>query len=307
MILYSKTMLLMGNKFVITVLEKNEKLAFEHIEAAVNEIKRIEALLTTYNESSNTAIINKNAGIAPVQVEPETLDIIERANKISKLTNGAFDISYGSLDKRFWNFDKTMTELPNKEVLKKSVQLIDYRNIIINKEKSTVFLKKKGMRIGFGGIGKGYAADKAKSLLQSRGVSSGIVNASGDLITWGVQPNGKPWTIALANPDNTHEAFSSIDISGMAVATSGNYEKCIIIGGKKYSHTIDPSTGFPISGIKSVTIICPIAELADAMATPIAVLGVTKGLGIINQMQNIACVIIDDYNTVFTSNNINIC
>lgn len=307
MILYSKTMLLMGNKFVITVLEKNEKLAFEHIEAAVNEIKRIEALLTTYNEISNTAIINKNAGIAPVQVEPETLDIIERANKISKLTNGAFDISYGSLDKRFWNFDKTMTELPNNEVLKKSVQLIDYRNIIINKEKSTVFLKKKGMRIGFGGIGKGYAADKAKSLLQSRGVSSGIVNASGDLITWGVQPNGKPWTIALANPDNTHEAFSSIDISGMAVATSGNYEKCIIIGGKKYSHTIDPSTGFPISGIKSVTIICPIAELADAMATPIAVLGVTKGLGIINQMQNIACVIIDDYNTVFTSNNINIC
>ena len=162
------------------------------------------------------------------------------------------------------------------------------------------------MKIGFGGIGKGFAAERAKQLLMNNGVESGIVNAAGDLTTWGNQPNGKPWTINIADPDNQNEAFSSLNISGLAVATSGNYEKYVVIDGKKYSHTIDPKTGFPISGIKSVTIICPNAELADAMATPITVLGVDAGLSLINQMQQIACIIIDDDNTIYTSNNINI-
>src|SRR5678815_4634236 len=99
------------------------------------------------------------------------------------------------------------------------------------------------MRIGFGGIGKGYAAEKAKLLLQQKGVKSGIVNAAGDLIAWGCQPDGKPWTIGIADPNSKHHPFSSLDITDMAVATSGNYEKFVMIGGKKYSHTIDPKTG----------------------------------------------------------------
>ena len=162
------------------------------------------------------------------------------------------------------------------------------------------------MRIGFGGIGKGYAAEMAKRLMIQRGVESGIVNASGDLTTWGAQPNGEPWTIGIADPNAKEQPFSYFNISNISVATSGNYEKYVMIGGKKYSHTIDPKTGLPVSGIKSVTIICPNAEIADAMATPVTVMGVRVGLDLINQMQGIACVIIDDTNRVFTSKNIKI-
>lgn len=296
----------MGNRFTISVVSEDEAWAEAQISASIVEISRIEKLLTTFSDDSQTNQINQNAGIKPVKVDKEVFDLIQRSLRISSLTDGAFDITYGSIDKRFWNFDKEMTSLPDAEAAKESVRLINYNNVMLDTENQTVFLKEKGMRIGFGGIGKGYAAESAKRLLIKNGVKSGIVNAAGDLTTWGNQPNGKPWTISIADPENKHDAFSTLSISGLAVATSGSYEKYVIIDGNKYSHTIDPKTGFPVSGIKSVSIICPNAELADAMATPITVLGVDASLSLINQMQQIACIIIDDSNTIYTSNNINI-
>jgi thiamine biosynthesis lipoprotein len=296
----------MGNRFTISAVSDNKSWAESQIDNAIIEISRIEKLLTTFNDDSQTNQINQNAGKKPVKVDKEVFDLISRSLRISTLTDGAFDITYGSLDKRFWNFDKAMTSLPDTATAKQSVDLIDYQNVVLDENNQTVFLKKQGMRIGFGGIGKGYAAERAKQILIQNGVESGIVNAAGDLTTWGNQPNGKPWTIAIADPDKQNVAFSYLNISGLAVATSGNYEKYVIIDGKKYSHTIDPKTGFPVSGIKSVTIICPNAELADAMATPVTVMGVSAGLSLINQMQQIACIIIDDDNQIFTSNNIKI-
>ena len=296
----------MGNRFVITVASADSVKAELLIDDAVAEIQRIESLLTTFSENSQTNQINENAGIQAVKVESEVFELIVRAKRISELTDGAFDLSYGSLDKRFWNFDKTMAQLPDAQTAKEKVKLINYKNIILDKTLGTVFLKEKGMRIGFGGIGKGYAADKAAQLLRNKGVTSGIVNASGDLITWGNQPNGNPWTISLAHPDLPTEAFSKLNISNLAVATSGNYEKFVMIDGKKYSHTINPKTGYPISGIKSVSIICPIAELADALATPVTIMGVEAGLNLINQLNGVEGIIIDDQNHVYKSDNIKI-
>ena len=304
--MYKRGCKLMGNHFEIHVVSEDEKWANERIDEAIAEIQRIEKLLTTYNNGSQTFLINENAGIAPVKVDKEIFDLIARSLRISQLTQGAFDITYGSLDKRFWNFDTKMTTLPDRETAKSSVQLIDYRNVVLNEKEQTVFLKNKGMRIGFGGIGKGYAAEKARQVMQLNGVKSGIVNASGDLVTWGNQPNGKPWTVGIASPENTKKAFSTMNISNMACATSGDYEKSVTINGKRYSHTIDPKTGFPVSGIKSVTIITTNAELADALTTPVIVMGIKTGLSLINQMKNIACVIIDDNNKLHTSDNINI-
>jgi len=303
---HQKTLRLMGNRFTITVVDDDTEWAEKQIDEAIAEVSRIEKLLTTFSNDSQTHQINENAGLKPVKVDKEVFNIIQRSLRISALTDGAFDISYGSIDKRFWNFDKEMTSLPDAKAAKESVKLINYKNIVLDTENLTVFLKEKGMRIGFGGIGKGYAAEQAKQLLIKKGVKSGIVNAAGDLTTWGNQPNGEPWTIGIADPNAQNKAFSYINISDVAVATSGNYEKYVIIDGKKYSHTIDPKTGFPVSGIKSVTILCPNAELADAMATPITVLGVDAGLGLINQMKQIACIIIDDDNNIYTSNNINV-
>lgn len=294
----------MGNRFEFSLLMPDGENGDCMIDAAVAEITRIEKLLTTFRDDSLANEINRNAGIRPVHVDEEVFDLVKRSVRISALTQGAFDITYGSVDRRLWNFDLSMTELPDPEIAKQSVRLINYRNIILDDAQKTVFLKEKGMRIGFGGIGKGYAADKAKSLLRSLGCSSGIVNAAGDLVTWGTQEGGRPWTIGIADPDQAHFPFSSLDISDMAVATSGNYEKFVTIGGKKYSHTIDPLTGMPVTGIKSVTIICPSAELADAMATPVMVMGVKVGLNLINQMKQIACVIIDEANKLHISENI---
>jgi thiamine biosynthesis lipoprotein len=303
---YSRSVKLMGNNFTITVVDANQSAASFHIDAAILEISRIEKLLTTFSEDSQTSLINRKAGIKPVAVESEVSELIERSLAISKLTQGAFDITYGGIDKSLWNFDKTMTTLPRREVALKMVHLIDYRNIVLDKERGTVFLKEKGMRIGFGGIGKGYAAEMAKKILLQQNVKSGIINASGDLTTWGSQPDGKPWTIGIADPGHPGTAFSYLEISNMAIATSGNYEKYIMIGGKKYSHTIDPKTGLPIAGIKSVTVISRNAELADAMATPIAVMGIEAGLYMINQMEGLFCLIIDDNDTLYTSKNINL-
>ncbi len=302
--LFKRTDLLMGNRFDLGVVGEDESLALEALEKAVQEIQRIEQLFTSYRPDSQVNLINAKAGEEPHKVDLEIIRLIERARKISELTQGAFDLSYGSLDKRFWNFDREMTELPSEELAKSSIQLIDYQNIIVNRSESTVFLAKKGMRIGFGGIGKGYAADCAKRVLLECGFSNGLVNASGDMCGWGVRPDGRDWTIGISNPDRPAEVFSEFSLRNSAVATSGNYEKFVLIGGQKYSHTIHPKTGFPIKGIKSVTIFAPMAELADALTTPVAVMGVEVGLDLINQLKGVGCLLIDDADRLHASDNV---
>ncbi len=302
--LHKKSMKLMGNHFEITVVADSADWANEMIDLGVTEIKRIEKLLTTYSNDSETNLINNNAGVAPVKVSAEIIALIQRSLRISNVTQGAFDISYGSVDKSLWNFDTTMTSLPSREEAKKSVRLINYKNIEIDNEASTVYLKQKGMRIGFGGIGKGYAAEKAKHIMQSAGVQSGVVNASGDLTTWGNMPNGEKWTIGIVHPELANNVFSYINVSGLSVATSGNYEKYIMIDGKKYSHTINPRTGLPVTGIKSVTIVSTNAEIADAMATPVMIMGIEAGLDMINQINDIEAIVIDDQNKLYATKNI---
>jgi len=304
--IFSVGELLMGNQFHIGAVSSNEIIANSALKEAVLEIKRIEEKLSTYKEHSETNLINDNAGITPVEVSEETIALIERSIKISVLTQGAFDITYGGLDKKFWNFDKEMKELPNIEDAKKAVSLINYRNIEINKSESTVFLKEKGMRIGFGGIGKGYAADMAKKVMISMGIDSGVVNASGDMTVWGLKPEGEKWSIGIVHPSYQNAFFSKMEITNHSVATSGNYEKYVMIGGKRYSHTIDPKTGMPIKGIKSITTICPFAEFADAIATPIMVMGIEKGLNLVNQINGLECIIFDDDDKIYVSNNINL-
>ena len=303
-IVYDRSLKLMGNRFQLSVVGEDEAWANVCIDAGVTEIQRIEKLLTTYNEESETAQINLLAGIRPVVVSEETFNIIQRSIRISRITQGAFDITYGSVDKRLWNFDTQLTTLPDKDTARKMARLINYRNILLDRANLTVMLREKGMRIGFGGIGKGYAAERAKQVMKTMGVQSGIVNASGDMTTWGLQPNGQPWTIGIVDPNAREKIFSYMNITDMAVATSGNYEKYILIDGKKYSHTINPKTGLPIRGIKSVTIISRNAEIADAMATPVMIMGIGPGLHMINQIKDIEAIVVDDDDRIFTSQNI---
>ncbi len=306
LLVFKKSCKLMGNRFELTVVAADENWANERIEAGIAEIQRIERLLTTFSDDSETNQVNQNAGIVPVAVSRETFNLVERSLRISAVTQGAFDITYGSIDKRLWNFDQNMTSLPDKATAKKMVSLINYRNVEMDSGACSIYLREKGMRIGFGGIGKGYAAERAKQVMKELGVTSGVVNASGDLCAWGYQPNGQPWTIGIVNPNASKEVFSYLSITDLAVATSGNYEKYIMIDGKRYSHTIDPRTGLPVIGIKSVTIITTNAEIADAMATPVMIMGIYTGLDLINQMNDIEAIIIDDDDKMYTSRNINV-
>lgn len=302
---YKRTLKLMGSRFDITVVANDSIQANKYIDTAVAEISRIENLISSWDELSQTSEINKNAGIKPVKVDAELFELIERAIGISKLTDGAFDISYASMDK-IWKFDGSMTQMPSEEEVTESVSKVGYQNIVLDKSKSTVFLKLKGMKIGFGAIGKGYAADKTKKLLISKGVVAGIINASGDMNTWGKQPNGKDWKVAITNPLNKNKVFAFLPIKNGAVVTSGNYEKYVNFNGKRYTHIIDPRTGYPSSGIISVTVLAPKAELADALATSVFVMGKDIGLDRINQLPNIECIIIDDKGTIIKSDNIEI-
>lgn len=302
---FKRTLKLMGNRFEVTIVAKTETEANSFIDIGIEEIIRIEKLISSWDAGSETSAINAQAGIKPVKVSSELFQLIERAIRLSKLTNGAFDISYASMDK-IWKFDGSMTEMPSDEKIKASVAKVGFQNIELDKNASTVFLKKEGMKIGFGAIGKGYAADKAKDLLIKKGVSAGIINASGDMNTWGKQPNGDFWKVAITNPMNKNKAFALIPITEGAVVTSGDYEKYVSFNGVRYTHIIDPRTGYPASGIISATVFAPKAELADALATSIFVMGIEVGLDRINQLPKIECIIIDDKGDIHKSENIKI-
>ena len=300
---YKRTLKLMGSRFDITVVAENEKKSKIYIDIAVAEISRIEKMISSWDKNSETSKINRNAGIKPVKVSNELLNLIHRSLAISKLTKGAFDISYASMDK-IWKFDGSMKEMPSEEQIATSIKKIGYQNIILNERNKTVFLKFKGMKIGFGAIGKGYAADMAKQLLISNHVKAGIINASGDLNAWGKQANGKDWMVAITNPLNKNKVFSWMPINNAAVVTSGNYEKFITFNNIKYSHIIDPRTGYPSTGIRSATLFTQNAELADALSTSIFVMGIETGLDFINQLKGVECILVDKDNKLFSSKNI---
>jgi thiamine biosynthesis lipoprotein len=302
---FKRTLKLMGSRFDITVVASDSVMANDYIDRAIQEISRIEHLISSWDATSQTSAINRNAGIKPVVVDAELFSLIQRSIQLSKLTDGAFDISYASMDK-IWIFDDSMTAMPTPEAMQSSVAKVGYQNILLDSAASTVFLKQKGMKIGFGAIGKGYAADKAKDVLMAEGVTAGIINASGDMNTWGQQPSGQAWKVAITNPMDKNKAFALLPITNGAVVTSGNYEKRVTFNGITYSHIIDPRTGYPATSILSVTVFAPKAELADALATAVFVMGQESGLNRINQLPGVECIIIDDQGKVFTSDNIQI-
>ena len=301
----SRVVTLMGSRFDITIVAKDTPTAEAYIDSSIIEISRIEKLISDWIPESQVSQINKNAGIQPVKVDKELIELSKRALHFSELTNGAFDISFAAAD-RIWKFDGSMTAIPSAEVVAESVKKIGYKNILINEEESTIFLKFPGMKIGFGATGKGYAADKTKELMISKGVDAGIINASGDLNTWGKQPNGDNWIIGITNPMKEDELFAAFELSGTAVVTSGNYEKFVMIDHKRYSHIIDPRTGYPSSGLSSVTIFADTAEKANGISTAIMALGKKAGLKFLKKNTDLKGIIIDDKGKIVYSKKFNI-
>ncbi|TDE01256.1 FAD:protein FMN transferase [Flavobacterium hiemivividum] len=288
----TKTANLMGSVFQITLVDSDSISAQENIQKTISEIERIENLISEWRPETQISQVNQNAGIKPVQVDKEVFELTKKAIWFSEISNGAFDISIVAMDK-IWKFDGTMAKLPSKKAIRNSIVNVNYKNIVLDSINSTIFLSKKGMKIGFGSIGKGYAADKARKLLQESGIKAGIINAAGDIATWGTQINGNPWRIGVNNPLETGETIEILEFSdNNAVTTSGNYEKYVEINNKRYSHIINPKTGYPSTELISVTIIGPNAEMCNGFSTSIMVLGLKKGIKLINKFPDYQYIIL---------------
>ncbi|MBP6550624.1 MAG: FAD:protein FMN transferase [Flavobacterium sp.] len=301
-VLRKRTTLLMGGRFDISIVAKDSLSAEQNIDEVIAEITRIENLISDWKPTSQVSEVNQNAGIRPVKVDREVFELTQRALRFSEITDGGFDISFAAMD-RIWKFDGSMTEMPSAEAIKKSVEKVGYKNIILDSINSTIFLKLKAMKIGFGALGEGYATDKCRAMMLAKGIQAGIINGSGDMSTWGTQPNRKPWNIGITNPFDTDKLLAVVPINNGAVTTSGSYEKFVVFDGKRYSHIINPATGYPATGLCSVTVFGPNAETANGLSTSLMVLGKTAGLVLLDKFPDYSCLMITDAGKVVKSKN----
>lgn len=302
-VLKKRTTLLMGSKFEITIVAKDAKTAVDNIDTVIAEITRIEYLISDWKPETQISAVNRNAGIKPVKVDREVFNLTKRALNLSNITGGAFDISFAAMD-RIWKFDGSMKEMPDADAVKRSVAKVGYQNIILDSLNSTIFLKLKGMKIGFGALGEGYAADRCRKMMLAKGIKAGIVNGSGDMSSWGKPPKGKNWLIGITNPFEKDSLFAIVPLKNGAVVTSGSYEKFVMFNGKRYSHIINPVTGYPVTGLTSVTIFGPDAERANGFSTSIMVLGKDSGIQFLKSFPDYSCVMFGDDGRVYHSENI---
>ncbi|MFO0753702.1 MAG: FAD:protein FMN transferase [Thermodesulfovibrionales bacterium] len=276
--LYKKNRIAMDTFITITVASSSGRDAEKAMDRAFAAIERLGGLFNYFDEGSEVSLINRNAGIRPVVVSQETLDIIEQALSVSRETDGAFDITIGPV-MALWDFHKGV--LPDAQAVKDRLQLVGYRKVVVDKAKGTVFLRKKGMQIDLGGIAKGYAADRAVEILRKNGMRAGLVAVAGDIKAYGLKPDRSAWRIGLKAPrerSDGQEIFASLPLRERAVSTSGDYERFFIRSGVRYHHLLDPKTGYPASGCRSVSVIAGEGTLTDAFSTGVFVLGPERGM-----------------------------
>jgi thiamine biosynthesis lipoprotein len=270
----------MGSPFEIQVFpdEKRQPRQFilSAVETAYAEIARIEDMLTDFRPSPLTAV-NDAAGASPVAVPDEIVSLVSRAQRVAAESGGAYDISYAAVG-MLWREAFRTGVLPSPGALRKARELVDFRKIRINQERREIFLPVAGMRIGLGSIGKAYAVDAAFSLLKGMGVVNFFVNGAGDLRLHAARNAPRPWRVGIKNPLNRgRSSCGVIEISHGAVATSGDYERCRVIGGVKYHHIIDARTAQVRDDVSSVTVLAPEVVTANAYATAAMALGAVDG------------------------------
>lgn len=289
---------LMGTDVAILIADVEESFARAAIQAGFSEIRRIEALMTDWKNSPFEAI-NQNAGTEPVQVSDEIIFMLEESNRISRLTNGSFDITYAGVGK-LWDFRSRPPRLPDPDEIVDALKLVGFQKIRLDKQAGTVLLPLKGMRIGLGGIAKGYAVDRAVRAISALGVRNFAVNAGGDLTVKGESADGL-WNVSIRHPRQKQKNIAVIPISNGAVVTSGDSERFFIHDGVRYSHIIDPQTGYPAQGSQSVTLIANHTYLGDALATGVYVMGPEKGMAFIESQPGIEGMIVGADGTVQVS------
>lgn len=289
---FTRTEKLMGCAFELGVVAEEEVTAHTWLALGVDKIQRLEEQLSEFRPDSLISQINDASGRQPVELDSATFDLLTRSQHISHLTRGYYDPTIGPL-KKLYRFRNEAFRMPAKHRIREALQLVGYQYLQLDANARTAFLEKSGMRLSLAAIGKGYAADVVKALWQQEGVQAGYVNASGDLMAFGLRPDGESWRIGIARPDRPAEKLMHLPLTEASVATSGDYEQHFVYKGERYSHNLNAKTGLPLRGIASVSIISPKAELSDALATAAYALGVSKGMDLIRQLPQTHAIIID--------------
>jgi FAD:protein FMN transferase len=290
----------MGTTVSLYFWSDDEARTAKAAEAAFAEMKRIDAVMTTWTPTSEVSRVNAAAGLRPIAVSAETFEVIERAQDVAKRTRGIFDISVGAF-RGLWKFDQDMDgTLPAAAEVKKRLALIGYKDIVLDKAKRTVFLRRKGMAITLGGIAKGYAVDRCVKLLRDQGFTSFMVQAGGDMYIAG-KKTAAPWVVGIRDPRGAGgSTFASAPIEDRSFSTSGDYERGFIKDGVRYHHILDPRTGQPARASRSVTVRAKDAFTADAWSKVMFILGWDEALKVIarEKLTDLEVAWVDDKNEV---------
>lgn len=291
----------MGSQLRVGAWTTDEARAVAAIEDIFKEFDRLEGLLSVWKDGSDVVRINRNAGLAPVRVSDDTIAVLQQAAEISELTRGKFDITFGALSD-IWRFDHDQDNVvPDRQLIEIRLPRIDYRAVQVDATARTAFINKPNTQVHLGGIGKGYAVDRAIALLRAGGFADFIIQSGGDLYVAGTN-GGAPWTLGIADPRGTHEPFATLDVRDGTFSTSGDYERFFMKDGRRYHHIIDPDYGEPsVGGCRSVTIVADRAVIADALSTGVFLLGPHDGMKLIEQLPGVEGVIVTAENEVMVS------
>lgn len=299
--LFERTRLSMGSTLRLAAWTSDQAGAETAFNEVFAEFERLEQMMSVWRDGSDLQRLNKAAGDRPVPVAPEMIEVLTQARQISEWTHGKFDVTFGALS-GLWKFDQDQDNvLPDMNEVRRRLPLIDYRALDINAHDGTAFLRRKGMYAHLGGIGKGYAIDRAIAILRRHGLLNFLIQSGGDMYVGGLNDK-TPWRLGIQDPRGPRDhPFAEVDLSDGTFSTSGDYERFFIRNGRRYHHIIDPTTGAPSHGCRSVTIVADRAVIADGLSTGVFLLGPDEGMALIERLPDVEGVIVSDRNDVLIS------
>ena len=296
-----KTEPIMGTDVTITVVDQSTEVGEAAIEAGMSELRRLDDMMSLYKDTSEITKVNLAAGREPVKVSPEMIEVVEQAAEISRLSGGIFDVTIGPLVV-LWQMRLKEGRVPSDDEIARVRPLVNYRNIVVDRTASTIFLKKTGMIMDFGGM-KGSMVDRVADLFRKRGIKNAIIAVAGDIWVLGHRDDGTSWRIGVQHPREHDKTLAVLDLSDKYVSTSGDYERFVIREKKRYHHIIDPRTGKPSTGVISVTLVGDRGAFIDPLAKVPFILGPEEGMKIVKKF-GAQAIIVDEDGKVFMTDGI---
>ena len=288
---------IMGTRVAVELWSEDASLATRAMEAVIAEMRRTDELMSTYKPESQLSAVNAHAFERPVKVDPEIVDVVARSFDFSRMSDGAFDVTYASVG---YLYDYRAHQRPSGEQVAAALAAVDYRQVQVDRERNTIRFLRKGVRIDLGGIAKGYAVDRSIELLRGLGIEHAMVNAGGDTRLLGDR-RGKPWIVGVRDPRNEGKMVTRLPLENEAISTSGDYERYFEEDGVRYHHILVPGTGDVARAVRSATIIGPDATLTDGLSTTVFVLGVERGMELVSRLPGVEAVIVDRDGRIFYS------